>query len=50
MAKAWCPDCDTLREITPNGKDPQTTNRRQRIVMHKHPTKPEICEGSGKDL
>lgn len=50
MAKAWCPDCDTLVGITPNGVDPRTTTKRQRIDVHKHPQKPEVCSGSGKDV
>jgi hypothetical protein len=48
--KAICPNCDALVEITPNGKDPRTTNRRQRIVLHKKPNAPELCTGGGKDV
>lgn len=48
--KAYCPTCETLVEITPNGVDPKLSNKRQRIVVHKHPDKPELCPGSGKDV
>ena len=48
IVKAWCPDCDVLIEVTPNGADPKTTNKRQRLVLH--PYKGELCEGSGKDV
>lgn len=50
MPKAWCPVCDTLQGITPNGVDPRLSNKRQRIDVHKHPEKPEVCEGSGRDV
>lgn len=50
MAKARCPECDTLQGIYPNGADPKLTNKRQRIDVHKHPTKPELCLGSGRDV
>jgi hypothetical protein len=50
MSKALCPICDQLIGISPNGKDPKTTNKRQRLDMHKHPSLPELCLGSGKDV
>lgn len=49
-SKAYCPDCDQLIEITPNGADPAMTNKRQRLVVHKKPNAPELCLGSGKDV
>jgi len=53
--KAICPDCEQLVGISPDGKDPATTNKRQRLDVH--PDKdPELaaaglcCPGSGKDV
>lgn len=52
MASARCPVCDTLREITPTGEKIGSTGtaRWWLIVMHKHPEKPEVCDGSGKKI
>lgn len=51
MPRGYCPDCYELIEITPNGADPKTTNRRQRLVLHPSKKTPgELCAGSGKDI
>ena len=52
MMRAWCPECDELLEITPTGEKRHEgySSEWQRIVMHKHPTKPEICKGSGRKV
>lgn len=51
MPLAWCPDCDELIEITPNGADPKKTNKRQRLVLHPDKKRPgELCVGGGKDV
>jgi hypothetical protein len=49
-----CPDCDTLREITPTDQPVGRTGtaRRWRVVMHPaapaEGVEPGICDGSGK--
>lgn len=58
MTSTRCPDCDTLREITPTDKPVGTwgTARRWRLVMHPGPTGlivegmpvHGVCSGSGK--
>lgn len=50
MVRARCPDCDTLREITPTGEPIGNTGtaRYWRVVMHKAPDRAELCDGSGK--
>jgi hypothetical protein len=51
MALARCPNCDELIEITPNGADPRTTSKRQRIVLHPRKQTPgTLCPGGGKDV
>ena len=51
MARAICPDCEELIEITPNGKDPRVTFRRQRLMLHPNKKRPgELCPGGGKDV
>lgn len=58
MASTECPDCLTLREITPTDQPVGRTGtaRRWRIVMHAAPAREasdgtpirDICDGSGK--
>lgn len=50
MAKGYCPVCKELVGISPNGVDPKLSNKRQRTDVHKSPDKPELCDGSGKDI
>lgn len=51
MSKYRCDYCDELIEIHPNGADPLTTNRRQRMIVHPNKKTPgELCKGSGKDV
>lgn len=55
MPLARCPDCDELVEITPNGADPATTFRRQRLAVHpdkkaRRSSDRALCVGSGKDV
>lgn len=51
MAKAPCPYCEELIEILPNGKDPRTTFRRQRLVLHPNKKEPgTLCPRSGADV
>lgn len=51
MARYRCEDCDELIEITPNGVDPRTSNKRQRLVLHPNKKTPgTLCLGSGKDV
>lgn len=51
MAKYPCDYCDELVEIQPNGVDPKTSNKRQRMVLHPNKKTPgELCLGSGKDV
>lgn len=51
MVKGYCPDCEELIEITPNGADYATSFRRQRLVLHPDKKNPgKLCQGSGKDI
>ena len=57
VPKYRCAECDTLQDITPNGVDPATSNKRQRVAVHpdkRNPPDPvtgyPICNGSGKDV
>lgn len=51
MAKYRCDHCEELIEITPNGVDPMTSNRRQRLVMHPDKKNPgNLCPHSGRDV
>lgn len=51
VAKYRCDDCEELIEIVPNGVDPKTSNKRQRLIMHPNKKTPgELCRGSGKDV
>lgn len=50
MVKTLCPDCSVLQEIVCTGLKQGATGTSMwwSIVLHRHPTKPEICQGSGK--
>lgn len=50
MAKGRCPNCDELVGLSPTGEKqhPERSSEWWRIDLHRHPTKQEICEGSGK--
>jgi hypothetical protein len=50
IVRAICPDCEQLITVSPNGKDPQKTNKRQRLDMHRKLDAQELCPGSGKDV
>lgn len=52
MAMAVCPDCETPQKITPTGeqKKPGFSAEWWQIDAHKHPEKPEVCDGSGKKV
>ncbi len=51
MVRAICPSCEELVEITPNGANPLTTFRRQRLVLHPDKRSPgNLCPGGGKDV
>jgi hypothetical protein len=50
MAMARCPGCDELQKITDTGERRHAsrgTDKWWRIDAHKHPLKPEMCDGSG---
>lgn len=50
--KHLCPDCEQLIEISPTGlkQVPDSNWSAQWWVLHhhKHPTRAELCDGSGK--
>lgn len=55
MSLGWCPKCEELVGISPNGVDPKKSNKRQRLDMHpvpdpENPGQKKLCDGSGVDI
>lgn len=53
MAMTLCPDCEVPQKITDTGErrhPTRGTDRWWRIDVHKHPTEPKVCDGSGKKV
>lgn len=50
MAQGWCPDCETLREITPTGEEIPKRRGQRYWQLVVHPKDGKICEGSGKKI
>lgn len=53
MASTRCPDCDALVGISPTRERQHPTRGTSmwwRVDVHKHPNRPELCDGSGKKV
>jgi hypothetical protein len=52
VVRGTCPDCDALVEITPTGEPigRAGTACYWRVVLHRRPDAPELCDGSGKKI